>query len=170
MTTLTQCDGYKSLRAAVDRDYETEKDRNKPFHNYEEKFAWVIERAQQYAAALDLPASDILDAWESARNYWYMNYYQESQQPKIGGGAVRVFDTVADLKTSIAKPRFRCPACAGVSNDPHVCDSGVLKDGSPCNWKSYGLLGTLGKGVFVYVKSELRGESIFMPVAWEKSP
>jgi hypothetical protein len=29
------------------------------------------------------------------------------------------------------------------------------------------LFGDLGKGVFVYCKDRLAGESIFMPIAWE---
>lgn len=37
-----------------------------------------------------------------------------------------------------------------------------------CGWAVYGLLGDLGKGVFVYVKEKLHGDNIFMPIAWEE--
>lgn len=170
MKDITECEGYKSLRATIDQDYA--KDRNfqkggRPFHDYEAKFQWVIDRAQNYGAALGLDPAEILDAWEKDRTYWYMNYYQESSQPKIDGKNVHVFETVEELKKSIGGPRFRCPACGGISSDAYVCDSGVKRDGKVCDWKAYGLFGTLGKGAFVYVKEKLAGQSIFMPVAWE---
>lgn len=170
MTDITQCDGYKSLRAAVDKDYESDrafKEGGRPFHDYNAQFDWAIERAKHYGDALGIDPCDILNAWESARNYWYMNYYQDSRQPRIDAEYVRVFDTVDDLKASIGGPRFRCPACGGISSDAYSCDSGIERDGEPCDWKSYGLFGTLGKGTFVYVKEKLAGHSMFMPVAWE---
>lgn len=164
MTDITQCAGYISLRAAVDRDHE----KSPGFHRYDDKFDWAIERAKHYGESLDMDPVAILDAWENDRDYWYMNYYQDCNQPKISDGSVRVFETVDDLKTSIARPQYRCPACGGVSSNPYTCDSGIERDGKPCDWKAYGLFGTLGKGAFVYVKEKLRGQSIFMPVAWEK--
>jgi hypothetical protein len=39
--------------------------------------------------------------------------------------------------------------------------------GKTCDWKAYGLFGTLGKGISVFVKKEIRIETIFMPVSWE---
>lgn len=172
MKDIIQSDGYKSLRAAVDKDHEQEKrwNRKTPAHDYEAKFNWTIERAKHYGEALDLDPADILDAWEAGRNYWYMNYYQDANQPKVEAGKVRVFDTIEDLKTSINGQGFRCPACGGVSTDAYTCDSGVKRNGSICDWKSYGLFGTMGKGAFVYVKEKLAGQSVFMPIAWEDAP
>lgn len=170
MSDITQCDGYKSLRAAVDKDYADDRGYQNgglPFHDYEKKLNWVVERAQNYGAALEIEASEILNAWENRRNYWYMNYYQEAKQPKIGSGHVYVFDTINQLKSSISEPLFRCPACGGVSNDAYICNSGLERDGKPCEWKAHGLFGTLGKGAFVYVKERLAGQNIFMPLAWE---
>lgn len=172
MTDITQCEGYKSLRAAVDKDYAGDRDYQKggrPFHDYQAKFDWTIERAQHYGEALDMDPAEVLDAWEMGRDYWYMNYYQDMKQPKIDASHVRVFDTVPQFLDAIEERKFRCPACAGISNDAYACDSGVERDGKPCDWKAYGLLGTLGKGAFVYVKEKLSGQSIFMPVAWEAS-
>lgn len=170
MSDITKCDGYKSLRAAVDKDYakdRTYQDGGRPFHDYDAKFQWAISRAESYGKALSLPPHEILDAWETARDYWYMNYYQDAKQPELEGGTVRVFETVEDLKASLEGPRFRCPWCGGISSDAYVCDSGEERDGKVCDWKAYGLFGTLGKGAFVYVKEKLSGQSIFMPVAWE---
>jgi hypothetical protein len=170
MTDITQCEGYKSLRAAVNKDYAEDRDYQKggrPFHDYEAKLKWTVERAQHYGEVLGIDPAEILNAWEKGRDYWYMNYYQDAKQPKIDAEHVRVFDTVDQLKDSIAGPRFRCPACGGISSDAYTCDSGNERDGKPCDWKAYGLFGTLGKGSFVYVKEKLAGQSIFMPVAWE---
>lgn len=55
----------------------------KCFHKYCDKYKWVIDRAKSYGEAMGLHWEDILDGWEESRNYWYMNYYQECNQPKI---------------------------------------------------------------------------------------
>jgi hypothetical protein len=147
----------------------------KCFHGYCDKFKWVIDRANHYSEKLSIPAEEILNSWEVARDYWYMNYYQDCKQPLINTESVRVFNTIDDMLVAVGEKKFRCPLCGGVSTNPYECNSGVIvpkiKDGKdgPCNWKVYGLLGDLGKGVFVYCKSELQGERIFMPLAWEKS-
>lgn len=157
------CDGFRKLLAAVEKD-----ERDAPgFHRYREKLAWVLSRARHYAEKTGLTAESILDAWESRRNYWYMNYYQDANQPEITGGTVRVFETVKDMLASIGKPEFRCPACSGVSTSPYECDSGVETHVKKCDWKVYGLFGHMGKGVSVYVKEKLAGENLFMPIAWE---
>lgn len=158
------CEGYRKLLAAVEKDEALASGS----HDYRGKLAWVLARARQYAERTGLTPESILDAWEQARTYWYMNYYQEAHQPVIADGKVRVFETVADLRDSIGTDGFRCPRCAGISKDPFTCDSGVEVDGKTCDWKVYGLLGHLGKGIAVFVKEKLRGESIFMPVAWER--
>lgn len=161
--SLESCDGYKRLSAAVEDDQM----RSPGFHDYRAKLAWAIERARHYADKTGLTAVEILNSWERSRNYWYMNFYQDSKQPLIEGDSVRVFDTVEALKESIGSPQFRCPACSGVSKDAYTCDAGTVVDGKPCDWKVYGLFGHLGKGVYVFVKSETRGQNIFKPVAWE---
>jgi hypothetical protein len=157
------CEGYRTLLAAV------EKDEKQQFgsHDYRAKLAWVVAQAKHYAEKTGLAAEDILDAWERDRRYWYMNYYQPCNQPDIKGDRVRVFDTTNDLLTSIGKVGFRCPSCVGVSKSPYECTTGIVSDGKVCDWKVYGLFGHLGKGVTVFVKERLKGESLFMPVAWE---
>lgn len=109
--------------------------------------------------AIGLDWEKILDGWETDRTYWYMNYYQDCNQPEIKSGNVRVFDTTQELKEAIGKMRFRCPACGKETPDPYECKA--------CGWKVYGFLGDMGKGVFVYVKEKLKGETIFMPISWE---
>jgi hypothetical protein len=163
---IESCEGYKKLLASVENDEKTPK----RSHDYRAKLAWVLERAKHYAEKTGLRAEDVLDSWEKGRSYWYMNYYQDCNQPEIVGERVRVFKTPDDLKKAIGKDGFRCPACEGVSKDPYVCDSGKdIEEGKVCDWKVYGLFTDLGKGVYVFVKSEMRGQRIFRPVAWESS-
>lgn len=158
------CGGYRKLLDAVKRDEET----SAGMHDYRSKLAWIVARARHYAEKTGLAAEDILDAWEDRRDYWYMNYYQECNQPALSDDSVRVFDTLEDLRDSIGGAGFRCPLCGGVSRSPYECDSGNRVDGKPCDWKVYGLFRDLGKGVSVYVKEKLAGERMFMPVAWER--
>lgn len=157
-TMKMDCVGFRKLMAAAKADEE----KQPGFHNYGAKVAWVVERARHYAEKTGLAAEVILDAWEERRSYWYMNYYQESQQPLIEGDQVRVFESVADLMGSIGEAGFRCPACGEVSKSPYECDAGGV-----CDWKVYGLFGHMGKGVTVFVKEKVRADSLFMPVAWE---
>jgi len=161
---ITECAGYKKLLASVEKDAAP----GKKYHDYRGKLEWVLERAKHYAEKTGLAASDILDAWEAARGYWYMNYYQDCNQPVITGDSVRVFDTLDALKGSIGDKGFRCPACGGVSTDAY--SGKEMGKGKVCDWKVYGLFGALGKGIYVFVKSETKGQTVFMPVAWEDEP
>lgn len=166
---IEQSDGYKKLLAAVEKD-----ESKGSTHNYRAKLAWVIARAQHYADKTGLSAASILDAWEERRDYWYMNYYQECNQPEIKGDSVRVFETIESMQESIGKAGFRCPNCKQVSTSPYACDSGAMVElmnhpgeKNPCNWKVYGLFGHMGQGVYVFVKEKVTGQNIFKPVAWE---
>lgn len=159
MTTLT---GINKLRAAVDKDLS-----GGGTHDYEAKFEWILARAEHYAEKTGLSRDEILNAWEEKRNYWYMNFYQEAEQPEIKGDKVRVFDTITDLLESIGDKQFRCPLCEGVTANPYACNSGIKTDGKVCDWKVYGFLGALGKGAHVFVKEKVAIEHMFMPIAWE---
>lgn len=128
-------------------------------HDYCGKFKWILDRAKHYADVLGTSQESVLKDWENARSYWYMNYYQDCNQPLIKN--VKVFDTIELLKESIAGKGFRCPKCNGISTDAYKCTC------ENCDWKSYGLFGTMGKGVDILVKSNMKTSHIFFPVAWE---
>lgn len=159
---IEDCEGYRKLKDAVEADQKRE-----PGRDFASKMAWAVDRAKHYAEKTGLSAADILNSWEKSRDYWYMNYYQDANLPLIEGESVRVFDTVEELSKSISGAGFRCPACDGVSRDPYACDTGIKKKGKVCDWKVYGLFGDLGKGVYVFVKAEMRGQRAFKPLAWE---
>lgn len=162
---ITECAGYKKLLAAVEKNESESK-----AHNYRGHLEWIVNRAKHYAEKTGMEASDILDAWESRRTCWYMNYYQDCHQPELKDGKVRIFESVDELRTAIGKDGFRCPACGGISTSPYDCDSKKeMAKGKICDWKVYGLLGDLGKGIYIFVKGEMRGNQIFMPIAWEKA-
>ena len=86
-------------------------------HRYCNTYKWALDRAKYYADATGLSVDEILDLWEENRSYWYMNYYQDSRQPLITDGKVRVFSNVDEFLGSIDRDKgFRCPKCSGQSS------------------------------------------------------
>ena len=85
---VSQSDGYKSLKAAYERDvqdaHKTAQRGHRPMRNKQEfrkLFDWVIARATHYAYHKQTTVDVILNQWEARRDYWWLNYYQESNQP-----------------------------------------------------------------------------------------
>lgn len=164
---LLGCAGYCQLLTDVRSD--EQKDPNFVDHDYYSKLNWTIERARHYAERVGVSVERILDGWEAERNYWYMSYYQDANQPLLDGAQVRVFQKAEDLSAAIDEFKFRCPMCGGVSSSPYRCDSGdEMAPGKVCDWKVYGLFRDLGKGIFCYVLDLMRGEQMFMPLDWEE--
>ena len=128
---------------------------------------YLRKKLSEYSESLNIPQEEILKSWEGQRTYSAINYYQECNQPSIKAGKVKVFKSVEDLLEAIGDKKFRCPACDGISTSPYSCDSGKKIDRKTCDWKVYGLLGDLGKGIHVFCKDKMSGETIFMPVSWE---
>lgn len=124
-----------------------------------------------YSEHLDHEPLEIFNALEKKRNYSYPNYYQWSNFPKLDD--IMIFKTKGDMLATI-KPKdgFRCPACLGKSTGPNICDSGIEVKKKKCDWKSYGLFGTLGKGMSILVIENWIDNpvvfEIFMPIALEK--
>lgn len=180
---ITESKGYKRLKDAVERDIKEQLENkafdchfnevgcNNPnckcFHKYCDKFKWIIERVNHYAEKLNIPASEILDNLEEQRNYWYMNYYQECNQPLLDTENVYVFETNEDVVKSFDNKGFRCPNCKGVSSHPQVCDSKKIVNKKVCDWKSFGLF-RFGL-VTVVVKNPFSVTEIFKPIKWESS-
>ena len=128
----------------------------------------VLDRVlPEYSAALGLSPEAVLAAIEAKRDVSAPNYYQDSNFPRLEG--VRVFDSPEAFAAAFPSRKYTCPACAGISTDPYACNAGTIREnGKPCNWKSYGLFGTMGKGLRAIVKSTFlespRVHEIFMPV------
>ena len=137
-----------------------------------EKF--IKKTIKQYSEKLSLPEADILEAIEKNRSYSVMNFYQESNFPKLDGDVV-IYNTLDDLKNAVSEHKFRCPCCSGISTDPYTCNSGKIIDASKnkkCDWKSFGLFKTLGKGYRFTIKEGFLEkpcvDEIFMPIQLEK--
>jgi len=106
-----------------------------------------------YANKLGYTQQEVLNALESKRSYWALNYYQSSRFPKITNNT-HIYPSYTDFACKFPSHRFRCPCCNGLSTDPSTCDTKLpakTKSGI-CDWKAYGLFGTLGKGYRFVVK------------------
>lgn len=165
--------GFDSLLDSIQKDIDESEERKKKQgyyfrapKEYLDKFQWILDRAKNYGDKLGLKWEDILSSWDKGRKYWYMNYYQDCNQPEVNADKVFVFETMGEMLESIGKSGFVCPSCGGISLNPYECDTKKDVNGKLCDWKVYGLFKDLGKGAFVYCKDKLAGETIFMPVAW----
>lgn len=144
----------------------------KCYHRYCDKFKWVTDRAKHYSEKTKLSIEDILNSWMDNCSYWYMNYFQDCNQPLLDNEDVYVFDNLDSFQKSAKKSEYRCPSCKGISTNPYECNSNKIvkdiKDGKKrkCNWKSYGLF-QFGL-VYIYLIDKCKGNKIFKPIAWEK--
>ena len=182
---ISKSEGYQSLKKTVIRDcmkgggcFNTmgcKVDNVQCFHRYCDTFKWIIDRAKHYSYMTNISVSHILNSWERDRSYSWNNYYQDANQPKIRKNKVHVVENREEIK-HLGSKGFRCPYCGGVSTDPFECDSGIIvktiKMGGPatrqCDWKSYGLFGTLSTGIYLFVKDIALGKNIFMPISLEE--
>jgi hypothetical protein len=120
-----------------------------------------------YSAVLSIPEPNLLAAFERRRNYSAINYYQESNFPNLSG--VVLLNDLDEFKQRYPSGKYLCPACGGESSNPYECDTGrPVNNGKPCDWKSYGLFGTMGKGMRIAFRSKFlehgKIEEIFKPI------
>lgn len=128
----------------------------------------------EYSIALNLSPDELLEAIETKRRYSATNFYQTHNFPPLKD--VTIYATEDEAREDIGR-RFRCPHCGGISTSPYECNSGVeivrVFGKKPCDWKSYGLFGCLGKGFQFTVRTWFpefpKIERIFMPLNKEKS-
>ncbi len=133
----------------------------------------ILEVADNYSNVLGLTKLEVIKAIEDKRTYSSINYYQKANFPKLKDDVI-VYENQKELHEKIQPKRgFRCPSCGGISKDPYTCDSGEKNsDGKICDWKAYGLFGTMGKGLRFTVKDMFlenpRVDEIFMPIHLEE--
>ena len=77
---LATTPGYKSLKTAYIHDLQKGWPNKKELYK---KFRWVIDRAKHHAYYKGISISTILNFWENNRDYWWLTFYQDSNQPKI---------------------------------------------------------------------------------------
>lgn len=134
---------------------------------YCDKYKWTIDRAIHYGEKLGIPWNEILESWEEDRKYWFLNYYQEANQPKIDSDDVFVFESAEEMNKKVGT-EFICPCCKGISTNPYECNTGKqVTKGKKCNWKAYGFLQS--NLAFLYCKKERKGTKCFMPKALQRN-
>lgn len=140
-------------------------------HGFPEKRIWLEGMLREWSAKLGIAPEKLFTAMERARRYWSANYYQPANQPPLGD--IRVFETQADVDRAIPNGTlFKCPMCGGLSKHPIRCDTGLPMDGGGkiCDWKAYGLFGTLSKGFRCIVKERvLAGDFRLFEIFWPMS-
>lgn len=158
--------GYTSLKEALDYWVEREPGRA---DEWKHKFEWALARAQQYADFCGTTRAKVLEAWERKRSYWYVNYYQECNQPDLtktnGTPIVTLEQWTAEGTRLFGKERldwrFQCPQCKHVQTPREFKDAGLdlntcfsncasrynLGGSSQCKWTTGGLFRTGGKYV-----------------------
>lgn len=138
---------------------------------FEKQLMWIRDKVEHYSSVFGFSKVEILEAFEKKRTYWSANYYQESNFPVLDD-KVKIFETTEDLMKAVKSRQFICPACNQVQSNPYTCNSGFVDNNNKvCNWASYGLLGTLGKGFRFTVKESFleqpKIDDCFMPVEFK---
>lgn len=89
---VAKSDGYKSLKAAYIHDVRNAVKQARPMRDKKKflrHFKWVIGRAKHYAINTGRTVDAVLNDWESKRTHWWLNYYQDSRQPKLHSNKLR---------------------------------------------------------------------------------
>jgi hypothetical protein len=117
-------------------------------------------RLENYSQKTGISKDEILIAFEKKRNVNTVNFYQTANFPLLED--VFVFETLDDFKKKFPSGKTVCPSCGKESTDPYECSQ------PKCDWKVYGLLGDLGKGIKVIIKDRFLENpvpiNIFKPV------
>ena len=130
--------------------------------DYQKMKEFLTVTLDNYEKNLGIPKLDILISIENRRDYNARNYYQRANFPLTED--IDVYDTMKDFKTKFPSGEFICPVCEHISTDPQECNSGKeMSKGKICDWKSYGLLGTAGKGYKFIIKDDF----LTRPIVWE---
>ena len=151
--------GYTSLMEAYNHDI-NEKWRSK--EELDNKLQWVLSRADAYAALCGTTRDEVLKAWESRRDYWWLNFYQDCNQPdpeRMKGTPVMLYADWMNKGIRLYGPdmldwSFKCPACGHIQTLREFKDAGVdeehaftccasrfgLGGSTTCKWTTGGLL------------------------------
>ncbi len=99
-------------------------------HDYCGKLKWILERAKHYAIKTNKTIDEILEIWETDRTYWYMNYYQDCNQPLLDSDTILLYDDwINELKNRFGddakKWSFKCPSCGEIQNTQDFIDNNI---------------------------------------------
>jgi len=178
ISDIVKSSGYKSLKSATLRICNGDKKCFNPMGCHKKgdvcyrlpcnTFKRAIDLAKHYEYKLGIPAGDVLTKWEEERGSGRSITSFYGDIPRIDGDNVLLVNSKEEWDI-IRQHGFRCPMCGGVSNNPVECDTGCNMPGTDkvCDWKAYGLFGTLGKGVTVVNGNSMLHGSIFKPIIME---
>lgn len=128
---------------------------------FDKKLAWLRNMIEQYAEKLHMPVDDVVDNFESNRDYSWPNYYQEANFPNLDKVEdITVYETLEDFK--LENKKFKCPACGNIYIHPTQCEHRIKKDGI-CDWTAGGLF-QIGLHYVVIKDKSLVPIAIFKPV------
>ena len=146
--------GYDSLVAAYEFDVRNEPGRA---NEWKARLDWALARAGQYADRLGIDRDTVLAAWEEHRNYWYVNYYQEANQPDLSNHhVVTLAEWVAEGQRLFGKDKldwkFRCPYCGHIQTPREFMTVGLNPQSAylscvGCKWTIGGLINVGGRYV-----------------------
>lgn len=96
---------------------------------WQSRFDWAVARAQQYADYCHTTREKVLEAWEEVRDYWFVNFYQDSNQPDLSKGNVQsIDDWVAEGRRLYGEDKmdwkFKCPMCGHVQTAREFKEAG----------------------------------------------
>ena len=89
---------------------------------------------------------------------WYIEQFGRTPDEGKEAKKEELATALSSMMYGGFEDRRRYEAALTAITDPYECKA--------CGWKVYGLFGDMGKGVFVYIKSELKGCNMFMPISW----
>lgn len=144
---------------------------SKCFHKYCDKYKWVLDRAAHYAEKCGKTSEEVIEIWEKDRSYWYMNYYQECNQPLLTSEKIVLYeDWKNELESRFGKNpnkwAFVCPSCGHIQTkedfiaagkedgSPYYNCIGRYKSGVGCDW-------TLGGLLSIHTTSVLKDAQVF---------
>lgn len=126
------------------------------------KLEWVLSRATAYAEVCGVERDDVLKAWEAKRDYWWINFYQDCNQPdpaRMKGTPVVLYADWLKKGSRLYGPdmldwRLKCPACGHVQTVREFKEAGIDEDNAftccasrfnlggskTCKWTTGGLL------------------------------
>jgi hypothetical protein len=166
---------YKKLHRVI--SIEAEKHKSDWESLDHEKINFIVNLCIKYGKCFEYNPLIIFSSLEKQRKYSFVNYYQEANFPDLK--EVLIFEDEKEMMGKMQpKEGFRCPHCRGISKHPYKCDSGIKLElinsegkKEKCNWKSFGLFGTLGEGVRFTIKKDWINkpfiDECFMPIAME---
>lgn len=101
-------------------------------------------RLDNYSKHTGFSKDEILVALEKKRGVNCTNFYQSANLPLLE--EVLLYENVEEFRDKHPSGKSICPSCEKESTNYYECTQ------ADCDWKVYGFLGDLGKGVHIALK------------------